>query len=83
VYIFSTYDLVSSKIRSLDAEKAVKLVETYQLCRAEEDNNKNLLKPFDLLFFQVLQISLPLFDLKNTTVNCTCANVLLILFFAL
>ena len=56
--IFSTYDLVWSKIRkSLDAEKAEKLVEIYQLCRAEEDNHKNLLKLFELFFFfQVLQI---------------------------
>jgi len=35
--IFSIYDLVCSKIRkSLDAEKAEKLVKIYQLCRAEQ-----------------------------------------------
>jgi len=38
--IFSIYDLVWSKIRkSLDVEKAEKLVKIYQLCRAEEDNH--------------------------------------------
>jgi len=38
--IFSIYDLVCSKIRkSLDVEKAEKLVKIYQLCRAEEDNH--------------------------------------------
>jgi len=37
---FSAYDLVWSKNRkSLDAEKAEKLVKIYQLCRAEEDNH--------------------------------------------
>jgi len=59
--IFSIYDLVCSKIRkSLDAEKAEKLVKIYRLCRAEEDNHSNLLKLLDLFwyFFQVLYISL-------------------------
>jgi len=38
--IFSIYDLVCSKIRkSLDAEKAEKLVKTCRLCRAEEEDN--------------------------------------------
>jgi len=38
--IFSTYDLVWSKIRkSFDAEKAEKLVKIYRLWRAEEDNH--------------------------------------------
>jgi len=37
--IFSIYDLVWSKIRSLDAEKAEKLVKIYRLCRAEEDTH--------------------------------------------
>jgi len=38
--IFSTYDLIWYKIRkSLDAEKAEKLVKIYQFCRAEEDNH--------------------------------------------
>jgi len=37
---FSTKDLVWSKIRkSLDPEKAEKLVKIYQLCRAEENND--------------------------------------------
>jgi len=36
--IFSIYDLVCSKIRkSLDAEKAEKLLKIYRLCRAEEN----------------------------------------------
>jgi len=38
--IFSIYDLVCSKIRkSLDVEKAEKLIKIYHLCRAEEDNH--------------------------------------------
>jgi len=39
-----------AKIRkSLDAEKAEKLVIIYLLCRGEEDNNLNLLKLLEVL----------------------------------
>jgi len=38
--VFSTYDLVWSKIRkSLDTDKAEKVVKIYRLCRADEDNH--------------------------------------------
>jgi len=49
--IFLTYDLVCSNIRkSLDAEKAKKLVNVYRFYKAEEDNHNNLFKLFKLFF---------------------------------
>ena len=55
--IFWAYYLVWFNIRnSLYAERAQKLIKMYRFPRAEEDNQQNLLKLFELLlaFFQVV-----------------------------
>jgi len=57
--MFSIYGLIWSNIRnSLDAEKAERLNKIYRFYRAEEDNQYNSLKLFELLFshFEVPEI---------------------------
>ena len=57
--------MVQNQKKLIDAhKKAEKLVKIYWLCRAEKDNHYKL---FNLLFFQILQISLlfVLFDQKK------------------
>jgi len=81
--IFSIYDLVCSKIRkSLDVEKAEKLVKIYRLCRAEEDNHYNLLKLFDLFFsFFSSPLNFVVVCLSEKTITNDCMSILLVLFF--
>ena len=83
VHIFSAYHLVWSNIRnSLYAKTAQKLIKIYRFSRAEENNQWNLLKLFELFltFFQVLEnfVADRFVSLKKITVNCTSELLVLI-----